>query len=276
MEYNEYKEALLCAAETLNERMGTEFSEDNLVLRCFQTENQQEVFEQFCKQYFPDRLTDQNKEDGYFDFHASAFVGKGENSVDGILLRTDVERSPATLYHILLHELAHIFCTRNELGGDNFYKRYCMDDTLSSEEDGAINAGYAVWRELIAELIASEKDDNCAFLSLEDKEDILRYYMKELEDGDRKLAVSMLFCEALTSREGEPAPTWGDTKKRFEKYAPFDEPLFIDLLELVVRKLKKNFVEIDRDFILELGSLYLFLVTQSDVKKLQKVLSEEH
>ena len=93
MEYNEYKEALLCAAETLNERMGTEFSEDNLVLRCFQTENQQEVFEQFCKQYFPDRLTDQYKEDGYFDFHASAFVGTGDGA-DGILLRTDVERSP--------------------------------------------------------------------------------------------------------------------------------------------------------------------------------------
>ena len=275
MDYNEYKEALLCAAETFNERLGTEFSEDNLVLRCFQTENQQEVFEQFCKQYFPDRLTDRYKEDGYFDFHASAFVGEGKNSVDGILLRTDVERSPATLYHILLHELAHIFCTHNELGGDNFYKRYCMDDTLSSEEDGAINAGYAVWRELIAELIASEKDDNCDFLSLEDKEDILRYYMEELEDGDRKLAVSMILCEALTSREGEPAATWGDTKKKIEKYKPFDDPLFMDLLELVVRKLKKNFVEIDRDFILELGSLYLFLVTQLDVKKLQKRLSEE-
>ena len=151
-----------------------------------------------------------------------------------------------------------------------------MDNTLSSEEDGAINAGYAVWREVIAELIASETDDNCDFLSLEDKEDILRYYMEELEDGDRKLAVSMLLCEALTSREGEPAATWGDTKKKIEKYKPFDEPLFIDLLELVVRKLKKNFVEIDRDFILELGSLYLFLVTQSDVKKLQKRLSEEH
>lgn len=40
MDNNEYKEALLCAAETLNEHMGTEFSEDNLVLRCFQTENQ--------------------------------------------------------------------------------------------------------------------------------------------------------------------------------------------------------------------------------------------
>ena len=29
-----------------------------------------------------------------------------------------------------------------------------MDDTISREEDGTINAGYAVWRELIAELIA--------------------------------------------------------------------------------------------------------------------------
>ena len=276
MDNNEYKEALLCAAETLNERLGTEFSEDNLVLRCFQTENQQEVFEQFCKQYFPDRLTDRYKEDGYFDFHASAFIGEGENSVDGILLRTDVERSPATLYHILLHELAHIFCTHNELAGDSFYKRYCMDDTLSSEEDGAINAGYAVWRELIAELIASETDDNCDFLSLEDKEDILRDYMEELEDGDRKLAVSMILCEALTSREGEPAATWGDTKKKIEKYKPFDDPLFMDMLELVVRKLKRNFVEIDREFILEFGSLYLFLVTQLEVKMLQKRLSEEH
>ena len=273
---NKYKEALLCAAETLNERMGTEFSEDNLVLSCFQTENQQEVFEQFCKQYFPDRLTDRYKEDGYFDFHASAFVGEGENSVDGVLLRTDVERTPATLYHILLHELAHIFCTHNELSGDSFYKRYCMDSTLSREEDGAINAGYAIWRELIAELIASEKDDNCVVLSLEDKEDILRYYMEELEDGNRKMAVSMILCEALTSREGEPAATWNATKRKVAKYEPFDDPLFMDLLELVVRKLKKNFVEIDRDFILELGSRYLFLVTELEVKKLQKRLSEEN
>ena len=48
---NDYKEALFYAASIFNERLGTEFSEDNLVLCCFQTENQQEVFEQFCKQF---------------------------------------------------------------------------------------------------------------------------------------------------------------------------------------------------------------------------------
>ena len=61
MNNNDYKEALFYAASIFNERLGTEFSEDNLVLCCFQTENQQEVFEQFCKQYFPDRLEDRYK-----------------------------------------------------------------------------------------------------------------------------------------------------------------------------------------------------------------------
>ena len=50
MNDNDYKEALFYAASIFNERLGAEFSEDNLVLCCFQAENQQEVFEQFCKQ----------------------------------------------------------------------------------------------------------------------------------------------------------------------------------------------------------------------------------
>ena len=46
-----------------------------------------------------------------------------------------------------------------------------MDDTISREEDGTINAGYAVWRELIAELIAFELDDNCDVVPLRRKKD---------------------------------------------------------------------------------------------------------
>ena len=275
MEYNEYKNALLCAAETLNERLGTEFSEDNLVLCCFQTENQQEVFEQFCKQYFPDRLTDRYKEDGYFDFHASAFVGEGENSIDGILLRTDVERSPATLYHILLHELAHIFCTHNELGGDNFYERYCMDDTISREEDGTINAGYAVWRELAAELIAFELDDNCDVVPLRRKKDLLSYYEGELLTGNGKMGVSMILCEAMTSAEGEASMTWDAAKSKFARFKPFDDPLYMDLLGLVFTHVREHFIVIDRDFIYEIGVLYLSIAAQAMIASLKNRLQEE-
>ena len=201
------------------------------------------------KQYFPDRLTDRYKEEGYFDFHASAFIGEGKNSVDGILLRTDIERNPATLYHILLHELAHVFCAHNELGGDSFYKRYCMDSTLSREEDGAINAGYAIWRELIAEVIAFEMDDNCFVVPLGEKAALLRYYEEEFENGDRKRGLSMILCEALTSKECEMSATWNVAQKKVAGHKPFDNPLFMDTLGLVFRKLRDNLVKIDRDFI---------------------------
>lgn len=275
-EYNDYIETLFRAARTLNRRMGAKFSKANLVLRCFQTENQQEVFEQFCRQYFPDRLTDRYKEDGYFNFHASAFVGEGENSVDGILLRTDVERTTETLYHILLHELAHIFCIHNEFGGANFFKCCCMGATLGNKEDEAVNAGYAIWSEFIAELIAAEKDMNCIRFPLSAKEGILRYDMDELEDGDRKRAVSMILCEALTSKESAESATWDAAKKEIARYKPFDDPVFMDLLELVVRKLEVNDLEIDREFIHELGALYLFLDEQLDIRKLQKRLTGEN
>ena len=274
MDYNKYKEALLCAAETLNERLGTEFSEDNLVLRCFQTENQQEVFEQFCKQYFPDRLTDRYKEDGYFDFHASAFVGK-EGGADGILLRTDVVRHPVELEHILLHELAHIFCTHNELGGDSFYERYCMDDTISREEDGAINAGYAVWRELAAELIAFELDDNCDVIPLRRKKELLNYYEGELLTGNGKMGVSMILCEAMTSAEGEESMTWDAAKGKFARFKPFDDPLYRDLLALVFTHIREHFIKIDRDFIYEIGVLYLSITAQAMIASLKYRFQEE-
>ena len=76
MNRNDCKQFLFYAAEIFNERMGSTFNEENLVLSCFQTSNQEKVFEQFCKQYFPDRLTDHYKEQGYFDFHASALLAK--------------------------------------------------------------------------------------------------------------------------------------------------------------------------------------------------------
>ena len=50
MNDNDYKEALFHAASIFNERLGAEFSEDNLVLRCFQTENQQEVLDVYKRQ----------------------------------------------------------------------------------------------------------------------------------------------------------------------------------------------------------------------------------
>ena len=147
--------------------------------------------------------------------------------------------------------------------------------TLSREEDGAINAGYAIWRELIAEVIAFEMDDKCFVVPLREKAALLRYYEEEFENGDRKRGISMILCEALTSKECEMSATWNIAQKKIAGHKPFDNPLFMDMLGLVFRKLRDNLVELDRNFILELGSLYLCLVTQLEIRKLQKMLAEE-
>lgn len=152
---------------------------------------------------------------------------------------------------------------------------HCMDSTLSREEDGAINAGYAIWRELIAEVIAFEMDDNCLVIALREKSALLRYYEEEFENGDRKRSLSMILCEALTSKECEMSATWNIAQKKIAGHKPFDNPLFMDMLGLVFRKLRDNLVEIDRDFILELGSFYLCLVTQLEIRKLQKMLAKK-
>ena len=155
--------------------------------------------------------------------------------MDGILLRTDIERTPTMLYHILLHELAHVFAPTMNWVGTAFIN--ATASTLSREEDGAINAGYAIWRELIAEVIAFEMDDNCFVVPLGEKAALLRYYEEEFENGDRKRGLSMILCEALTSKECEMSATWNIAQKKVAGHKPFDNPLFMDMLGLVFRKL---------------------------------------
>ena len=87
MNYDSY---LARAIEIFNDKMDADFSRDNVILTCFMTDDQEEIFEQFCAQYFPYRLHDRYQEEGYFDFRASSFIGMDNGGKDGILLRTDI------------------------------------------------------------------------------------------------------------------------------------------------------------------------------------------
>ena len=88
MNYDSY---LARAIEIFNDKMDADFSRDNVILTCFMTDDQEEIFEQFCAQYFPYRLHDRYQEEGYFDFRASSFIGMDNGGKDGILLRTDID-----------------------------------------------------------------------------------------------------------------------------------------------------------------------------------------
>ena len=55
MNYDSY---LARAIEIFNDKMDADFSRDDVILTCFMTDDQEEIFEQFCAQYFPYRLKD--------------------------------------------------------------------------------------------------------------------------------------------------------------------------------------------------------------------------
>ena len=267
MNYDSY---LAHAIEIFNDRMDAGFSGDDIILTCFMTEDQKEIFEQFCSKYFPYRLNDRYQEEGYFDFRASSFIGMDNGGKDGVLLRTDIPYHPVELLHIFLHELAHIYCAHHELDGKSFYDEYCMDYAPTKQEDGIINAGYAVWRECIAEIIAIELDDNCKIVPLKKKADVLRQLKSEIEPVDGKLAVSEILTAIMTSSEIEASQTWEEAETAIQSLNLFDTPPEMDLFRLVYAQLRTTFLEVDVGFIHELGYLYLNVLSMAVIRNLRQ------
>lgn len=267
MNYDSY---LARAIEIFNDKMDADFSRDNVILTCFMTDDQEEIFEQFCSEYFPYRLNDRYQEDGYFDFRASSFIGIDNGGRDGILLRTDISYRPVELLHIFLHELAHIYCAHHELDGKSFYDEYCEGYAQTKEEDGMINAGYAVWRECIAEIIAIECDDNCDIFPIRDKKKMLAQLRDEINQRDGKLLVSEILTAVMTSAEVEASQTWDEAETAIQSLNLFDTPPEMDLFRLVYAQLRTTFLEVDVGFIHELGYLYLNVLSMAVIRNLRQ------
>ena len=62
---------------------------------------------------------------------------------------------------------------------------------------------------------------------------------------------------------------------RQEVLRPFDDPLYRDLLELVFTHVREYFIVIDRDFIYEIGVLYLSIAAQAMIASLKNRFQEE-
>ena len=150
-----------------------------------------------------------------------------------------------------------------------------MDDTISREEDGAINAGYAVWREMIAELIAFEVDDNCDVVPLHQKKSSLIQCMDSIDLQDGKLAVSTILTAVMTSTELEGTRDWDTAKAALEKLKLFDKPAYMELFKIVFCQLRTRGVEIDRDFIHEIGVLYLYILSTAELKRFNADLMKQ-
>lgn len=133
---------------------------------------------------------------------AEAFVTSDRQ---GILARTNLDDVNGYQWrHLILHELSHIFCTRNELESKElFYKKYCENFTDNEIEDGYINAGYTIWKEFIAEFMAIIIDEDMAGNHLSMFSRHSNHMVNDIEAflNDDKLCMSAILIDIISSVE---------------------------------------------------------------------------
>lgn len=227
-------DAMVC----FNDEMNFNISPENTVLAFFTPDNGIEVYESFCKKHFPDWLQEDYMADGYFEsFAASAFVGE---ACYGILIRLDLDFPPAELFRIFLHEISHIYCTVNEIDGGHFFDGYCHCDDVT--EDGIMNAGYAIWREAIADIMAQRVNPHAGRYTLK----YVKPYVEELYDQlsyhnpKSKKAMSLILVYFMVSDDVVKAKDWSKAEAKIKKVIFFDDELMYGILNLIYANLSKE------------------------------------
>lgn len=210
---------------------------------------------------------------GYIEtIRAEAFV-TGDRQ--GILARTDLDDVSGYQWrHLILHELSHIFCTKNELESkERFYKKYCENFTDNEIEDGYINAGYTIWKEFVAEFMAIIIDEDMADNHLSMFEGHNNHMVDEIEAmvNDDKLCMSAILIDIISSVETVRSESFDELVEALNYHGYGKVLESRNLLEIVrnvyEQILTKNFWQIDLDFIETIGSLYVGYKTMLMIKK---------
>lgn len=244
--------------EEINQKIGTDFSKDKIEIAFFTPTTGVSVYEKLCERYFPKHLTQEYKQKGYFEtFAAMAFIGEEK---DGILIREDVDLSAFEWHHMILHEFSHIIVCREELNGEMFYDKYCVDYADNTIEDGGINAGYAIWREFSAEVFALDLDDAIYPYSLNDAKrriDELVPFIS-VENPNAKEAMQKLLNIIFKSDDYYLSKNADEFISRIKKSKVSIILIFEVMIRLVFEQLSHKCAwKIDIDFIREFGCQYL-------------------
>ena len=253
------KDIFFSSLEMFNDCFDSDISADNIKIDFFTPKNGAAVYERFCTKRFPKYLDEPYRSEGYFnDIAAQAFVGE---SCYGVLIREDVDFTLGEVMQMFLHEISHLYCTQNEIPDGNFFDKYCMG---SGVEDGMINAGYAIWREAIADIMADTVISENATITLALAHDEIQQLNRKItiSNPSSKKAMSLLIAYIMISAEVAGTTSWTVAEKKIKRIIGFTDPLMYGILKLVFEKLHISpFWTITPDFIIELGQMYLSLLS---------------
>lgn len=261
------------ACDLYNEEFGTKYSLDNIKVAFCTLDNIVDVYREFTAKY---GFHSEMKVLSDFESElAEAFIGQTDIDdpyhVDGILLRLDhpKEFSDQKYYQlVIVHELAHIFCTTHELetagkAGQRFYDLFCEGKEGSPAENfnnGFISAGYAIWREFIAEVVSDIVYQQPS-IHLNKLSTQLRSYAEKIRVGnpDSKLYIYKYLAEIMNSHEGGDIENWDDLEAILQEL----KLPFVNIVKHVFKILHHKCYVIDPYVIEELGSIYLAEVVKN-------------
>lgn len=266
---DELNNAFNKALDLFNDVLDSDITPENTLLVFFTPETGLTVYEQLCRTHFPHMLKENYHAPGYFEsFIAQAFVN---DDFYGILMRSDLSYESFEITEIFLHELSHLFCTRNEIEGGHFFDRYCMG---SGEGDGYMNAGYAIWRELVADVMADAVMSDMAVVSLTQVKPVIKqlYSQIRMDNPGAKGNMSRLIAQVMITREVAGTADWNKACRSIARILPPDSSIMQMMLMSVHHKLNQSpFWEITPEFIMELGQMYCdFMATRMLKLKLLK------
>jgi len=262
-----YNQLFQEALAIFNNKMGTDFSSQNIMLCICKPNKFNSIRKQFIKE-FSFEISDNNDNSADTTL-AEAFVYGINNNlpVSGIII---VERDKGTdayeIMHTFLHELSHIFCVKNEIPSGHFYDDYCSDTSLSAEnkiENGYYNAGYAIWRELVAELLSYSilSPEPFGIDSVTADSD---YYNTNIGPYNllSKTITSDLLVSLLLTEEAAMC-----SLGEFVRIVDNSPLSFVEeLLKIVMLQLyKEQFYKITSEFIFDLGVAYITMLAKKSI-----------
>lgn len=249
-----------------NDYFGTHYSSENVKIEFCTVDNARAVYKSFTSEYgfYYERRP------SFSGFGVEAFIGPTDcddpEHVDGILIRTDVPSdidNARSYMKLFVREIAQIFCTTHEIPtagkeGQRFFDLYCAGAPMNLEErtaDGQMNAGYAIWRQLIPDIIADEIYPEPP-LYLKEIKTYIDKRAQEVKVGisTAKEAMCMILARVMNSYEAKGAESWEELEEGLQEA----EIPFNGIIHLVYDQLNTECpYRITPEFIQDLGTAFM-------------------
>ena len=159
--------------------------------------------------------------------------------------------------------MSHIFCITNELDGENFHVKYSKEKMGDDPRYHFWHVGYAIWREFVADYMASELNPFSETYSLTDLRKVVRQLDKNvnLDHPDRTQIYSQILVSVFQNPRVAQAADANDAVQILEKnrvFPPQNRRNYCVTMELLFHQLdQESFWKLNVDFIEKLGEAYL-------------------